>query len=129
LYFSWLYLLSNLCWLSLLIVIANFITTFSKLTSLAKYSFWEICVKSALILITYPKAVFIVEDMLNALILSQTTDINEITRRNFLSSQILAVLNFTLLLLIYGQPNTKALWAYLQTLIGISGLVLVFADY
>ena len=32
-------------------------------------------------------------------------------------------------LLIYGQPNTKTLWTYLQTLMRIPGLVSVFADY
>ena len=42
--------------------------------------------------------------MLNALALSQTTDINKIAKRNFLGFQALAVLNSTLLdnLLIYG---------------------------
>ena len=32
-------------------------------------------------------------------------------------------------LLIYGQPNTKTLWTYFQTLMRIPGLVSVFADY
>ena len=54
---------------------ANFVTTLSKLTSLADYPFWEICVKSTLALITYSGAVFTVDDMLNALTLSQTTDV------------------------------------------------------
>jgi len=49
--------------------------------------------------------------MLNALALSQTTNINEIARMNFLGSQALTVFNFILLdnLLVHGQPNTKAL--------------------
>ena len=48
--------------------------------------------------------IFTADDMLNALALSQTTDIDEINRRNFLDSQALTVLNFTLLdnLLIHG---------------------------
>ena len=29
----------------------------------------------------------------------------------------------------YGQPNVKALWAYLWTLIETPSLVLIFADY
>ena len=51
--------------------------------------------------------------MLNTLALFQTTNVDEMTR-NFLSSQVLAILNSTLPdnLLIYNQPNTKAL-AYL----------------
>jgi len=42
--------------------------------------------------------------MLNALVLSQTTDIDKIAKRNFLGSQVLAVLNSTLLdnLLMHG---------------------------
>jgi len=90
---------------------ANFITTLPKLTSPTNYSFWKICVKSTLALITYPEAVFTTNDMLNALELSQTTNVDEIARRNFLDSQALAVLNSTLPyhLLIYGQPNTMAL--------------------
>ena len=53
--------------------------------------------------------------MLNVLTLSQTTDMDKIARRNFLGSQVLAVLNSTLPnnLLIYGQPNAEALWAHL----------------
>ena len=58
-----------------MIAMANFVTTLSKLTSLADYPFWEICVKSTLALITYSGAVFTVDDMLNALTLSQTTDV------------------------------------------------------
>jgi len=52
--------------------------------------------------------------MLNASALPQTTDVNEIARKNFLSSQALAVFNSTLLdnLLMHTQPNAKALWAY-----------------
>jgi len=43
--------------------------------------------------------------MLNASELSQTTDVDKITRRNVLGFQALAILNSTLLdnLLIYGQ--------------------------
>jgi len=52
---------------------ANFVTTLFKLTSPTDYPFWEICVKSTLALITYSKAVFTAEDMLNASALSQTT--------------------------------------------------------
>ena len=68
--------------------------------------------------------------MLNALILLQTTDINKVSRRNFLNSQVLATLNSTLLdnLLMHSQPNTEALWTYLQTLIKMSSSVSVFAD-
>ena len=53
--------------------------------------------------------------MLNALALSQTTDVDEITKRNSLGFQTLAVLNSTLPdnLLMYGQPNAEASWAYL----------------
>ena len=53
--------------------------------------------------------------MLNTLVLSQTTNVDEITKVNFLGSQTLAVLNFTLLynLLIYNQPNAETLQAYL----------------
>ena len=79
---------------------ANFVTTSSP----ADYIFFEIYIKSTLALITYPGAVFTVEDILNVLALSQTTNVNEITRRNFLGFQALAVLNYTLSnnLLIYG---------------------------
>jgi len=34
--------------------------------------------------------------MLNALALSQTTNVDEITRRNFLDFQVLAILNYIL---------------------------------
>jgi len=49
--------------------------------------------------------------MLNALALPQTTDMNEIARKNFLGSQALAVYNSILPdnLLMHGQPNTEAL--------------------
>ena len=67
---SWLHLLPNSYWLSLLIVMANFITTVSKLTSLADYPFWKICVKLVFGLITYSGTFFIVEDILNILALS-----------------------------------------------------------
>jgi len=63
-----------------------FITTLPKLTSLVNYFFWKICVKLILALITYSEAVFTANDMLNALALSQTTDVDEIIRRNFLDS-------------------------------------------
>jgi len=79
-----------------LIAIANFVTTLSKLTSPADYPFWKIHVKSTLALITYSEAIFTADDMLNVLVLSQTTDVDEIARRNFLGSQTLAVLNSTL---------------------------------
>jgi len=67
------------------------------------------------LVITYLGAIFIAEDMLNALVFSQTTDIDEVIKRNFLDFQALAVLNSTLPdnLLMYGQPNTEASWAYL----------------
>jgi len=98
---------------------------------LADYPFWKIHVKSILVLITYTRAIFTADDMLNTLALPQTTDIDEITRRNFLDSQALTVLNFTLLdnLLIHGQSNAEALWAHFWTLMGIPGPVLIFADY
>ena len=110
---------------------ANFITTLPKLTSLANYPFWEICVKLTLALITYPGAIFTTNNVLNALALFQITNMNEIARRNFLGLGVLNILNFILPdnLLIYGQPNAEALWAYLQTLIEISGPVLISADY
>ena len=83
---------------------ANFVTTFLKLTDPADYPFWKICVKSTLALIIYLGAVFTANNMLNALALPQTTDVDEIARKNFLGSQALAVLNSTLPdnLLIYG---------------------------
>ena len=48
--------------------------------------------------------------MLNALVFSQTTDVDEVIKRNSLGFQTLAVLNSTLPdnLLMYGQPNTEA---------------------
>ena len=69
--------------------------------------------------------------MLNTLVFSQTTNIDKIARRNFLGSQVLAILNLTLLdnLLIYSQLNAKTLWAYLWTLIEISSLATIFANY
>jgi len=131
LYLKKLHLLSNSCWLFLLIVIANFVITLFKLTSPANYLFWEIHVKLTFALNTYSGAIFTAENMLNTLALSQTTDVNEITRRNFLDSQVLAILNSTLLdnLLMHIQPNTKALSAHLWTLIEISSPVLVFVNY
>jgi len=83
---------------------ANFVTTFLKLTDPADYPFWKICVKSTLALIIYLGAVFTANNMLNALALPQTTDVDEIARKNFLGSQALTVLNSTLPdnLLIYG---------------------------
>jgi len=63
---------------------ANFIVTILKLTGLADYSFWEICIKSTFALITYPGVVFTADNMLNALALPQITDVDEIARRNFL---------------------------------------------
>ena len=76
---------------------ANFVATLSKLTGFVDYLFWKICIKSTLTLITYSGALFTAEDMLNALVLSQTTDVDEVTRRNFMGFQVLAVLNSTLL--------------------------------
>ena len=89
----------------------NFITTLPKLTSPTNYSFWKFWVKSTLALIIYREVVFTTHDMLNTLELSQTTNVNDIARRSFLDSQTLAVLNSTLPdnLLMYNQPNTKAL--------------------
>jgi len=88
---------------------ANFITTLSKLISLADYPFWEICVKS--ILDTYYGTVFTTDNILNASALPQITNKNEIAKRNFLDSQTLTILNFILPdnLLMHGQPNVKAL--------------------
>ena len=90
---------------------ANFVATLLKLTSPTSYPFQKIYVKSTLTFITYSKAVFTTEDMLNALALPQATNVDKIIRRNFLGFQALAVLNFILLdnLLIYGQPNAKTL--------------------
>ena len=76
---------------------ANFIATLPKLTDLANYSFWKFYIKSILALIIYSRAIFTANNMLNALALSQTIDIDEIARRNFLGFQALAVLNFILL--------------------------------
>ena len=45
---------------------ANFIATFPKITGPASYSFWEIHVKSTFALITYSKAIFTANNMLNA---------------------------------------------------------------
>ena len=72
---------------------ANFVATLPKLTSLTDYPFWKICIKSTLALITYPKAVFTANNMLNTLVLPQTTNIDKIAKRNFLGSQVLAILN------------------------------------
>jgi len=71
-------------------------------------------VKLAFALITYSEAVFTAKDILSALAFSQTTNMNEITRRNFLSFQALAVLNSTLPdnLSMHNQSNAKALWAH-----------------
>jgi len=92
-----------------LIAIANFVTIFPKLTSPTNYFFKKICVKLILILITYSETIFTTEDMLNVLALPQITDVDEIIRKNFLSFQALAVLNFILPdnLLIYSQFNAK----------------------
>jgi len=72
------------------------LNSISLTTSPTGYSFWEIYVKSNLALITYSGAVFTTNDILNALAFPQTTDINKIARKNFLGSQVLAVLNSTL---------------------------------
>ena len=50
---------------------ASFVTTLLKHTSSTNYYFWKIHVKSTLALITYPKAVFTANNMLNALTLPQ----------------------------------------------------------
>jgi len=55
---------------------ANFVTTLPKLTSLIDYYFWEIHVKLTFALIAYSGTIWTTKDMLNALTLSQTTDIN-----------------------------------------------------
>ena len=68
---------------------ANFVATLPKLTSLANYPFWKIHVKLTLTLITYPGAILTAEGMLNALALPQTTNMDEVTRRDFLGSQAL----------------------------------------
>ena len=94
---------------------ANFVAILPKLTGLANYSFQEIHIKSTLALIIYSGAIFTVNDMLNDLTLSQTTDVDKTIRRIFLGFQALTVLNSTLSnnLLMHSQPNTKAFWAYL----------------
>jgi len=63
---------------------ANFVTTLSKLTSLANYPFWKIYIKLTLALIAYLRTIFTAKDILNTLVLSQTTNMNKITRKNFL---------------------------------------------
>jgi len=90
---------------------ANFIATLLKLTSPADYFFWEIHIKSTFALIIYFEAVFTTNDILNILILSQITNIDEMARRNFLSFQALIILSFILSdnLLMYGQSNAEAL--------------------
>ena len=110
---------------------ANFVTTFLKLTDPADYPFWKICVKSTLALITYPGAVFTADDMLNALALPQTTDVDEIARKKFLGSQALVFFNSILLdnLLIHGQSNAKAFWAYFWTLMRMPSPASIFVDY
>ena len=57
--------------------------------------------------------------------------INKVAKSNFLNFQTLAILNSILPdnLLMYDQPNSEALWAYLQTLIETSGLISIFAHY
>jgi len=90
---------------------ANFIATLLKLTSPADYFFWKIHIKSTFALIIYFEAVFTTNDILNILILSQITNIDEMARRNFLSFQALIILSFILSdnLLMYGQSNAEAL--------------------
>ena len=75
----------------------NFVATLPKFTGPINYPFWEIYVKSTLTLITYPEVIFTANNILNTSALPQTTDVDEIARKNFLSSQALAVLNSTLL--------------------------------
>jgi len=65
---------------------ANFIATLLKLTGSTNYLFWKNYVKSTLALIIYSRAIFTAEDILNVLAIFQTTDIDEVTRRNFLDS-------------------------------------------
>ena len=48
---------------------ANFVATLPKLTGPTNYSFWKIYVKSTFTLITYLKAVFTTNDMLNTSVL------------------------------------------------------------
>jgi len=54
------------------------------LTSPTDYLFWKICIKSTLALIIYSGTVFTTEDILNTLTLSQTTNVNEVIKSNFL---------------------------------------------
>ena len=105
---------------------ANFVTTLPKLIGPTDYSFWEICVKSTLAFTTYSGAVFTAKDILNALALPYTTNMNEITRRNFL-----AIFNSTLPdnLSVHDQPNAETFWAYLWTLTGTPNLMSVFSNY
>ena len=65
--------------------------------------------------IIYSGAVFSTDNILNTLVLSQTTNMDKIARRNFLGFQVLVILNTILLdnLLIYGKLNAKTLWAHL----------------
>ena len=63
---------------------ANFVTIFLKLTSSTSYIFQEIYIKPTLTLIAYPDTVSNIKDMLNTLILSQTTDMDEIAKKKFL---------------------------------------------
>ena len=109
----------------------NFVITFLKLTNFVDYSFWEIYIKSTLALITYFGAIFTADDILNVPALPQTTNVNEIIRRNFLGFQVLVFLNSILLdnLLIYGQPNIKVIWAHLQTFMKTPSPTSIFADY
>jgi len=64
----------------------NFVATLPKLTGPTNYSFWKIHVKSTFTLITYLKAIFTTNDMLNTSALPQTTNVDEIAKRNFLGS-------------------------------------------
>ena len=63
--------------------------------------------------------------------LSQTTNVDNVARRNFLGFQVLVVLNSTLLnnLLMYSQPNAEIFWAHLWTFMEIPGLASVFTNY
>jgi len=69
--------------------------------------------------------------MLNVLAHPQTTNIDETTRRNFVCSQALLVLNSTLLenLSIHSQLDGKAIQDYLYTLMEISNPISVFTNY
>ena len=68
--------------------------------------------------------------MLNVLAHPQTTNIDETTRRNFVCSQALLVLNSTLLenLSIHSQLDGKAIQDYLYTLMEISNPISVFTN-